>query len=69
MAYFEAEKKPALKSWIQWWDNRGDHVMEAYRPKQAPNCNLAEASHAGMAHSGGCGLNLIQSAIYDIVDT
>ncbi|CAC5406717.1 unnamed protein product [Mytilus coruscus] len=58
--------KTHLTKWLNWWDNRRNHVMEVFQPVSAPSTNLAEASHASMKLSGGTGLNIVQSAIYDI---
>ena len=40
--------------------------MEAFRHTFAPSTNLAEASHASMSLTGGTGLNILQTAIFDI---
>ncbi|CAC5414622.1 unnamed protein product [Mytilus coruscus] len=57
--------KTHLTKWLNWWDNRRNHV-KAFQPVSAPSTNLAEASHASLKLSGGTGLNIVQSAIYDI---
>ena len=64
--FITAVQKPQLRNWLNWWDSRRNHVMEAYRPLVGPNTNLAEASHASMELSGGTNLNIVQSAIFDI---
>ncbi|CAC5366958.1 SRGAP [Mytilus coruscus] len=60
--------KSSLLKWLQWWDKRQNHVMDAYRDVSAPNTNLAEVSHASTTHCGGSNLNLIQTAVFDISD-
>ena len=62
--------KLSLMTWLKWWDNRRTHIVEAYRPLyNAPNVNLAEASHASMEHCGGCNLSLVDAAYYDISES
>jgi hypothetical protein len=64
--FIEVSGKHQLKRWLIWWDNRRNHVMEAFRHTFAPSTNLAEASHASMSLTGGTGLNILQTAIFDI---
>ncbi|VDI61647.1 Hypothetical predicted protein [Mytilus galloprovincialis] len=64
--FIETSGKQQLKRWLIWWDNRRNHVMEAFRDTYAPSTNLAEASHASMSLTGGTGLNILQTAIFDI---
>lgn len=40
--------------------------MEAFQSVSAPSTNIAEASNVSMKLSGGTGLNIVQSAIFDI---
>ena len=62
--------KLSLMTWLKWWDNRRTHIVEAYRPLyNAPNVNLAEASHASMEHCGGCNLSLVDAAYHDISES
>ena len=66
--FITENNKSSLLKWLQWWDKRRNHVMDAYRDVSAPNTNLAEVSHASTAHCGGSNLNLIQTAVFDISD-
>ncbi|CAC5415076.1 unnamed protein product [Mytilus coruscus] len=44
--FITENNKSSLLKWLQWWDKRRNHVMDAYRDVSAPNTNLAEVSHA-----------------------
>ena len=65
VAFLEKEKLAEVITWLEWWDRRRNHVMQAFRPDGAPNTNLAEASHASMQISGGADLSLLDSAVFD----
>ncbi|XP_076099474.1 uncharacterized protein LOC143068952 [Mytilus galloprovincialis] len=66
--FITENNKSSLLKWLQCWDKRRNHVMDAYRDVSAPNTNLAEVSHASTTHCGGSNLNLIQTAVFDISD-
>ncbi|CAC5400939.1 unnamed protein product [Mytilus coruscus] len=66
--FITENNKSSLLKWLQWWDKRRNHVMDAYRDVSAPNTNLAEVSHASTTHCGGSNLNLLQTAVFDISD-
>ena len=51
--FIEVSEKHQLKRCLIWWDNRRNHVMEAFRHTFAPSTNLAEASHGSMSLTGG----------------
>ena len=58
----ESRKLSRPHEWLKWLDNRRTHIVEACRPLyNAPNDNLAEASHASMEHCGGCNLSLVDA--------
>ena len=68
--FIHESEKLSLMTWLKWWDNRRTHIVEGYRPLyNAPNVNLAEASHASMEHCGGCNLSLVYAAYYDISES
>ena len=69
ISFFEESGVSSLKKWLEWWDRRRNHVMEAFRVEDAPNTNLAEVSHSSMAASGGSNLSILEAAVYDSSDS
>ncbi|CAC5405297.1 unnamed protein product [Mytilus coruscus] len=62
--FIEMSGKQQIKRWLILWDN-----MEAIRHTCAPSTNSAEASHASILLTDGTGLNIVQSAMFDIYES
>ena len=54
---------PAIKKWIQWWDDRRSHIFTLYRGRGLPGVNLSEQGNAGWVT---CQMHLVHAAKYDV---
>ena len=54
---------PAIKNWIQWWDDRRSHIFTPYRGGGPPGVNLSEQGNAGWVT---CQMQLVHAAKYDV---
>ncbi|CAB3993049.1 Hypothetical predicted protein [Paramuricea clavata] len=67
--FIDEVRRPNLKSWVNWWHDRRDHIFRAWRPaNNPPNTNLAEVGHSSWAHQGAKNLDLITAAKEDITE-
>ena len=57
------DMNPAIKNWIQWWDDRRSHIFTPYRGGGLPGVNLSEQGNAGwVTHQ----MHLVHVAKYDV---
>ena len=57
------DMNPAIKNWIQWWDDRRSHIFTPYRGGGLPGVNLSEQGNAGWVIDQ---MQLVHAAKYDV---
>ena len=70
MSYFQAEKNPAFKSWMQWWDN-GKEIMLWRHTDQNRHQTATSQRHLILVWPVPVAVDspLYRRAIYDIADS
>ena len=72
-AYIEMEKLiiqryPHLDDLLKWWYDRKSFVFRAFKKSDMPRMNQMELAHTGWRHREPIGLNLLDTAEFDVRD-
>lgn len=57
-----------LVDWLKWWNDRKYFVFRAFKRSDMPRMNQMEVVHAGWKHRDPIGLNLLDTAEFDVRD-
>ena len=59
-----------MKSWLDWWDERKQHVFNAFRTLSfTPTTNLSECLHSSWETTNASKLTLIDTVYDDVADS
>ena len=64
----EKEKRQPISNWLAWWFTSKEHIFRAFKRKNIPESNLAEALHSAWVTQNRIQLSLCESEIDDICD-
>ena len=64
----EKEKRQPISNWLAWWFRRKKHIFRAFKRKNIPESNLAEAVYSAWVTQNRIQLPLCESEIDNICD-
>ncbi|ELU14092.1 hypothetical protein CAPTEDRAFT_209629 [Capitella teleta] len=68
MLAFVRNEEQSLRHWLDWWNKRRRHVMNAFKPVDSPAANKAEIGHAKLANTSNDNMFLVEACRIDIAE-